>query len=97
MLKLKKNILVPEFKQAIVYLDDYPEVPVAAVIEGYSGSTKLKHEYNFFEFRTFVERKTDIYVVSSLLEYLYFIKQERLKINFKATLWIILRESSVNS
>jgi hypothetical protein len=45
-------------------LDDYPEVPVAAVIEGFSGTTKLKHEYNFFEFRTFVERKTDFYVVS---------------------------------
>ena len=60
---------MPEYQQAIVYSDDFKEIPVAAVIEGFvdTNPNPIKHEYNFYEFRTFVERKTDLYVVSILL------------------------------
>jgi hypothetical protein len=49
-----------------MYPTGITEIPVAAVIEGYiqDNPNPIKHEYNFYEFRTFVERKTDLYVVS---------------------------------
>jgi len=57
---------VPDYQQAVSYPTGITEIPVAAVIEGYiqDNPNQIKHEYNFYEFRPFVERKTDLYVVS---------------------------------
>jgi len=50
----------------------FTEIPVAAVIEGFvtNNPNSIKHEYNFYEFRTFVERKTDLYVVCFFNKYI---------------------------
>lgn len=46
----------------------YKEIPVSAVIKGHINMdlpepTEIYHEYSFFEFRTTIERKTDLFIV----------------------------------
>lgn len=62
---------VPEYKPAIDYFQDqFQEIPIAVTVQGYSGineadQTKrtISHEYNFFEFRSIIEHKNDLYNV----------------------------------
>lgn len=75
--EMKANVLVDyyfrsnDFSSSISFSSNpYNELPVAAVIEGYanidqaSGTyIRIKHEYNYYEFRPFIERNADLYVL----------------------------------
>ncbi len=61
---------VPEHQQAVIYDDLFSEIPIAMVVEGYESSgipnvkpEKVKLEYNFYEFRTAIERRADLFSV----------------------------------
>lgn len=61
---------VPEHQQAVIYDNLFNEIPVAIVVEGLESSgipnvqpEKVKIEYNFYEFRTAIERRADLFGV----------------------------------
>ncbi|RMZ95134.1 EF-hand domain-containing D1 [Brachionus plicatilis] len=60
---------VSEFEQSVGFPDINAQVPVASVIKGSltraGRSVLIENTYEFFEFRPFVERKSDLYVQPS--------------------------------
>ncbi|CAF0709531.1 unnamed protein product [Brachionus calyciflorus] len=73
--EFKANVLidfyfsVSDFQQSVGFPDLNIQVPVASVIKGYVDMTKrggrsylIENTYEFFEFRPFVEKKSDFYV-----------------------------------
>ncbi len=49
----------PGYKQGVAY-DDRP-VPIAAIIEGNSNRGIVRNEYNYFKYRTNVEKRKDLF------------------------------------
>lgn len=59
----------PSHTYPINYDTSFKELPISIKIEGYINmnqpqETKIKMEYNFFEFRTAIERKFDLFTVN---------------------------------
>ena len=61
----------PDFQQGVKYDDEL--VPIAAVVEGYVGiveekgilvGTKFRNEYNYFQFRSEVQKRKDLFSVN---------------------------------
>ena len=51
------------FPVGVVFDPKYSRIPIAATVEGTMSGTAFKNEYNFFEFRTVIERRSDLYQV----------------------------------
>lgn len=58
----------PEFQPGVLFLEDYKEIPVATVVQGLAEinsntntGLKFRNEYNYFEFRTLIDDKQDLF------------------------------------
>ena len=59
---------VPEFKPAVEYDDEFKEIPIGAKIKASLNSKSgraetIEIEYNYYEFRSRVQIREDLYVV----------------------------------
>ena len=62
----------PEFEQSVSFDDKYKQVPLGAIVNGYynldsssQNGNSILNEYSFFEFRTRVDIRDDLFVVIS--------------------------------
>lgn len=49
------------FPVGVVFDEKYNRIPIAATVEGVLSGTAFKNEYNYFEFRTVIEKRSDLY------------------------------------
>jgi hypothetical protein len=91
---------IPEFQQSLTFDDKYKQVPLGAVVNGvYNMDSNLqkadsiKNEYSFFEFRSRVEIRDDLYKVIHFIIYLkiYFLRNLNNSLLFVAARRFVLQ------
>ena len=66
-LQLAKHSTGASFPVGVSFDDKYKQIPIAATVEGSMSGIGFKNEYNFFEFRTVIEQRSDLYQARTLL------------------------------